>query len=46
MLNTDLYNPQNRTRMTIDDYKRNLRGVNGGSDFTEAFLVRISPLVL
>lgn len=28
-------------RMTIDDYKRNLRGVNDGSDFSPEFLVRI-----
>ena len=26
--------------MTIDDYKRNLRGVNDGSDFSAEFLVR------
>jgi len=26
--------------MTIDDYKRNLRGVNDGSDFSPEFLVR------
>lgn len=26
--------------MTIDDYKRNLRGVNNGSDFSAEFLVR------
>ena len=28
-------------RMTIDDYKRNLRGVNDGSDFSPEFLVRM-----
>jgi brefeldin A-resistance guanine nucleotide exchange factor 1 len=27
--------------MTIDDYKRNLRGVNDGSDFSPEFLVRM-----
>ena len=27
--------------MTIDDYKRNLRGVNDGCDFSPEFLVRI-----
>jgi len=27
--------------MSIDDYKRNLRGVNDGSDFSAEFLVRI-----
>ncbi len=26
-------------RMTIDDYKRNLRGVNDGKDFDPAYLV-------
>ncbi|KAJ5177882.1 SEC7-like alpha orthogonal bundle [Penicillium coprophilum] len=40
MLNTDLYNrnvkPQNR--MTCAGFARNLRGVNGGGDFTEEFL--------
>jgi brefeldin A-resistance guanine nucleotide exchange factor 1 len=30
--------------MTIDDYKRNLRGVNDGSDFSPEFLVRIELL--
>lgn len=29
-----------KKRMTIDDYKRNLRGVNDGSDFSAEFLVR------
>ncbi|THH32990.1 hypothetical protein EUX98_g1179 [Antrodiella citrinella] len=38
MLNTDLHNPQVRKRMTIDDYKRNLRGVNDGSDFSSEYL--------
>lgn len=28
-------------RMTIDDYKRNLRGVNDGSDFSPEFLVNM-----
>ncbi len=39
MLNTDLHNPQNRKRMTIEDYKRNLRGVNDGKDFDGDYLV-------
>ncbi|KAG8936237.1 GDP/GTP exchange factor for ARF [Tulasnella sp. 418] len=38
LLNTDLYNPQNRKRMTIEDYKRNLRGVNDGEDFDPDYL--------
>ncbi|KAL7423835.1 GDP/GTP exchange factor for ARF [Cryptotrichosporon argae] len=41
MLNTDLHNPQNRKRMTIDDYKRNLRGVNDGKDFPPEYLAGI-----
>ncbi|KAF8810722.1 Sec7 domain-containing protein [Phlegmacium glaucopus] len=41
MLNTDQHNPQIRKRMTIDDYKRNLRGVNDGSDFSPEFLQNI-----
>ncbi|PWN34678.1 Sec7-domain-containing protein [Meira miltonrushii] len=38
MLNTDLHNPQNKRRMTIEDYRRNLRGVNDGKDFDQEFL--------
>ncbi|KAJ1032666.1 hypothetical protein NDA16_000689 [Ustilago loliicola] len=33
MLNTDQHNPQNKRRMTVDDYRKNLRGVNGGENF-------------
>ncbi|PWN47694.1 Sec7-domain-containing protein [Violaceomyces palustris] len=39
MLNTDLHNPQNKKqRMSLDDYKRNLRGVNDGKDFDPDYL--------
>ena len=38
MLNTDLHNPQNKRRMTVEDYRRNLRGVNNGVDFDEEYL--------
>ena len=38
MLNTDLHNPQNRRRMTVEDYRRNLRGVNDGKDFDPEYL--------
>ncbi|KAI0721619.1 Sec7-domain-containing protein [Cerioporus squamosus] len=38
MLNTDQHNPQIRKRMTLEDYKRNLKGVNDGSDFSDEFL--------
>ncbi|KAK8865894.1 hypothetical protein IAR55_001042 [Kwoniella newhampshirensis] len=41
MLNTDQHNPQNRKRMTIEDYKKNLRGVNGGKDFDPGYLAGI-----
>ncbi|KAI6110037.1 hypothetical protein F5141DRAFT_822489 [Pisolithus sp. B1] len=41
MLNTDLHNPQIRKRMTIEDYQRNLRGVNGGENFSPEFLQSI-----
>ncbi|KIM57067.1 hypothetical protein SCLCIDRAFT_1219736 [Scleroderma citrinum Foug A] len=41
MLNTDLHNPQIRKRMTIEDYQRNLRGVNGGDNFSPEFLQNI-----
>ncbi|KAH9997514.1 Sec7-like domain protein [Russula vinacea] len=38
MLNTDLHNPQVRKRMSVEDYQRNLRGVNDGSDFSSEYL--------
>ncbi|KAF8184945.1 Sec7-domain-containing protein [Mycena galopus ATCC 62051] len=41
MLNTDLHNPQVRQRMTIEDYTRNLRGVNNNTDFSPEFLQNI-----
>ncbi|CAH7684938.1 hypothetical protein PPACK8108_LOCUS19385 [Phakopsora pachyrhizi] len=41
MLNTDQHNPQNRKKMTLEDYKRNLRGVNGGDDFNPDYLKAI-----
>nr|VWO98733.1 MSP1 protein-like protein [Ganoderma boninense] len=41
MLNTDQHNPQIRKRMTLDDYKRNLKGVNEGADFSAEFLSNI-----
>ncbi|KAJ8595613.1 Sec7-domain-containing protein [Rhizopogon salebrosus TDB-379] len=41
MLNTDLHNPQIRKRMTIEDYQRNLRGVNGGANFSPEYLQNI-----
>ncbi|KAG8901826.1 GDP/GTP exchange factor for ARF [Tulasnella sp. 403] len=41
MLNTDLYNPQNRKRMTLEDYQKNLKGVNDGEDFDPVYLKSI-----
>lgn len=40
MLNTDQHNPNLRSqnRMSFQDFSRNLRGVNGGQDFTSAYL--------
>ncbi|CAO3585256.1 unnamed protein product [Absidia cylindrospora] len=38
MLNTDQHNPQVRRRMTLEDYMRNLRGVNGNEDFPKDYL--------
>jgi guanine nucleotide exchange protein RalF len=40
MLNTDLHNPSIRSdkKMTMDGFKRNLRGCNDGQDFPEAIL--------
>jgi len=40
MLNTDSYNPNIKAdkRMTIEQFSRNLRGVNGGQDFEPQFL--------
>lgn len=41
MLNTDLHNPQNRKRMTVEDYRRNVRGVNDNKDFDPDYLAAI-----
>ncbi|CAH7683005.1 hypothetical protein PPACK8108_LOCUS16219 [Phakopsora pachyrhizi] len=42
MLNTDQHNPQTEgEKMTLEDYKRNLRGVNGGDDFNPDYLKAI-----
>lgn len=40
MLNTDQYNPNVKTanRMKLQDFARNLRGVNGGSNFDDQYL--------
>ncbi|KAF5365564.1 hypothetical protein D9757_010895 [Collybiopsis confluens] len=41
ILNTDLHNPQVKKRMSTEEYQRNLRGVNDGSDFSSEFLQEI-----
>ena len=42
MLNTDMYNPNNKQkRMQSEDFARNLRGVNAGKDFDPDFLQEI-----
>lgn len=40
MLNTELYNPniKSQKRMGVEDFSRNLRGVNSGKDFAPEFL--------
>lgn len=38
MLNTDRHNSQVKTKMTLEAFRRNLRGVNDGQDFPEEFL--------
>ncbi|KAK9480121.1 hypothetical protein V1514DRAFT_326464 [Lipomyces japonicus] len=38
LLNTDLHNPQVKNRMTLEQYKRNLRMVNDGKDFDHDYL--------
>lgn len=40
MLNTDQHNPnlKSQARMKVDDFARNLRGVNGGKDFALEYL--------
>ena len=43
MLNTDQHNPnlKNEKRMKVEDFVKNLRGVNGGGDFPPAYLQEI-----
>ena len=38
MLNTDLTSPSVKTKMPVEAYIRNLKGVNGGKDFPEEYL--------
>ncbi|GMH45726.1 hypothetical protein BSKO_13689 [Bryopsis sp. KO-2023] len=41
MLNTDLHNSNVKTQMTMEDFVRNLRGLNGGVDFPLEMLQNI-----
>ena len=43
LLNTDLHNPNVKAqkKMSFDAFARNLRGVNGGSDFVQDYLLDI-----
>ncbi|GAA5807553.1 hypothetical protein MFLAVUS_000918 [Mucor flavus] len=41
MLNTDLYNPQNKHRMTLDDFIANNRGLDDGKDIDRHILETI-----
>lgn len=41
MLNTDLYNPQVKRRMTKQDFVKNNRGINDGADLPEELLSQI-----
>ena len=43
MLNTDQHNPnlKKEKRMTLNDFAKNLRGVNGGGDFDPSYLEEI-----
>ncbi|KAJ1736184.1 GDP/GTP exchange factor for ARF [Coemansia biformis] len=38
MLNTDQHSRQVKSRMSLDDFSRNLRGVNDSQDFPRAFI--------
>jgi len=41
LLNTDLHNPNIKAHMTIEDYKKNLRGVYNKKDFPAWYLEKI-----
>ncbi|CDO53216.1 similar to Saccharomyces cerevisiae YDR170C SEC7 Guanine nucleotide exchange factor (GEF) for ADP ribosylation factors involved in proliferation of the Golgi, intra-Golgi and ER-to-Golgi transport [Geotrichum candidum] len=41
LLNTDLHSPQVKNRMTFDDFLRNNRGINDGSDLPAEYLQEI-----
>ncbi|KAI0361936.1 Sec7-domain-containing protein [Trametes cingulata] len=41
MLNTDQHSPHIRKKMSLEDYMRNLKGVNDGTDFSPEYLQNI-----
>ncbi|KAI0374734.1 Sec7-domain-containing protein [Pilatotrama ljubarskyi] len=41
MLNTDQHSPHIRKKMSLEDYMRNLKGVNDGADFSPEYLQNI-----
>lgn len=41
LLNTDMYNPQIKRHMTMEDFARNLRGANDGKNFAPEILEEI-----
>jgi brefeldin A-inhibited guanine nucleotide-exchange protein len=41
LLNTDLYNPQVKRRMTQEDFRKNNRGINDGQDLPPELLSSI-----
>lgn len=41
LLNTDAYNPQNKRRMTKEEFIKNNRGINDGNDLPEDYLIAV-----
>ena len=41
LLNTDLHTASVKTKMPLDSYMRNLKGVNGGEDFSADFMTSL-----
>ena len=46
MLNTDLHSPSIRKRMTLEDYARNLKGVNDKADFSIEYMVCVCGMLV
>jgi len=41
MLNTNSFNPNCKHKLTLDQFARNLRGINNGADLPREYLVRV-----